>query len=110
MGHIPDGSVAAGCPAKVICSLEEYHNRRKEKCIEESLDYAKSIKERFGREPMPSDFWEEFPLFVSGKNIEKYEKEIPIRKQLGNAFDYWIVNHEPYFEDFEDFIKASYKK
>lgn len=28
MGKIPDDSVAAGCPAKVICSLDEYFAKR----------------------------------------------------------------------------------
>ena len=28
MGKIPDNSVAAGCPAKVICSLDEYFAKR----------------------------------------------------------------------------------
>lgn len=40
MGTIPADSVAAGCPAKVICSLENYFEKRKTKSVEEAFDYA----------------------------------------------------------------------
>lgn len=33
MGKIPDNSVAAGCPAKVICSLDEYFAKRVCVCV-----------------------------------------------------------------------------
>lgn len=29
--NIPDGVVAAGCPARVIYSIEEYYNKNKDK-------------------------------------------------------------------------------
>lgn len=29
---VPDNSVVAGCPAKVICTVEEYIERNKENC------------------------------------------------------------------------------
>lgn len=106
MGYIPDGSVAAGCPAKVICTIEEYYQKRQEKCIEEAFEYARSIKSAYGREPVPADFWEEFPLFMTGKDIGKYP-EIPVKKQLGEAYDIWVSNHKAPFKSFEEFIKAA---
>lgn len=106
MGTIPANSVAAGCPAKVICSLEDYFFKRKTKSVEEAFDYARSIMERFGRRPVPSDFWEEFPLFVSGNEVDKYP-EIPIRRQLGKAYVYWVENHKATFSSFDDFLRAA---
>lgn len=106
MGRIPDGSVAAGCPAKVICTTEEYYNNRKEKCVKEAFEYARSIQDVYGRKPVPADFWEEFPLFVSGNEIDKYP-EIPFKKQLGGAFDTWVKSHKARFNSFEDFLKAA---
>lgn len=106
MGAIPDNSVAAGCPAKVICSLDEYFQKRKLRCVEEAFEYARSIEERFGRYPILSDFWEEFPLFVSGEDIDKYP-EIPIRKQLGGECESWTKSHKAQFTSFEDFLKAA---
>lgn len=34
---IPANSIAGGVPAKVICTLDEYYNRRKEQALEEAL-------------------------------------------------------------------------
>ena len=44
MGKIPANSVAAGCPCKVICTLDEYFEKRKKCCVEEAFDYARSIQ------------------------------------------------------------------
>lgn len=46
---IPSNSVAVGAPAKVVSTLDVYYKKRKEKCVNEALDYAKSIQERFNR-------------------------------------------------------------
>ncbi len=46
--NIPANSVAAGCPCRVIMSLDEYYKKRLLLCEAEALDYAKSIVERFG--------------------------------------------------------------
>lgn len=106
MGKIPDNSVAVGCPAKVICSLEDYYKKRKIVCVEEAFEYARSIKERYNRMPIPSDFWEEFPLFVSGNEVDKYP-EIPIKRQLGKAYDNWSKEHKADFNSFDEFLKAA---
>jgi acetyltransferase-like isoleucine patch superfamily enzyme len=37
---IPDNVVVAGCPAKVICSIEEYHKKRKEQQKKEAVELA----------------------------------------------------------------------
>ena len=104
MGRIPDNTVAAGCPAKVVCSLDEYYEKRKKQCVEEAFAYARSLKKRFNRKPVPADFWEEFPLFVSGGEVEKYP-DLPIRKQLGDAFDSWSRNHKAPYSSFEEFLR-----
>lgn len=106
MGEIPEGSVAAGCPARVICTIDEYFERRKEKSLEESFAYARSIAERLGRRPKPNDFWEEFPLFVVGTEVEKYP-DIPIKRQLGTSFDEWIKTHKPIYHSFDEFLTAA---
>lgn len=59
--NIPSNSIAVGSPARVICTLEEYYQKRIKLCVDEALIYARSIKDRFDRNPTVSDFWEEFP-------------------------------------------------
>ena len=67
---------------------------------------VRSIKERYGREPVPEDFWEEFPLFVDKSNIADYPT-IPIRRQLGDAFDVWLEQHKAPFKNLEEFLAAA---
>lgn len=101
---IPANSVAIGAPAKVIATIDEYFDKRKIESIEEALNYAKSIQKRYNRRPKIEEFWEEFPLFLNGN--ENYP-ELPIKKQLGPAYDHYKMNNKPVFNGFDEFLKAA---
>lgn len=101
---IPSNSVAVGAPAKVVSTLNEYYKKRKEKCIEEALDYARSIKERFKRRPRIDEFWEEFPLFLNG---DEDCSQLPIKNQMGSAYNHYIRNNKAIFNGFDDFLKQA---
>lgn len=100
---IPANSIASGNPCRVVSQLEQFYKYRQEACKPEAYLYAQSIVERYGRKPHPSDFWEEFPLFVDGSNMTDYP-EIPFRKQLGNAYEHWKNTHKANFPSFEEFL------
>ena len=104
---IPANSLAVGNPARVVCSIDEYFERRLVKCEEEAFAYAKSIVERYGRRPKVSDFYEEFPLFVDSHNIDEYIDVLPIRRQLDVYYDRWIKNHKAKYDGFEEFLIAA---
>ncbi|MDO5760753.1 MAG: acyltransferase [Bacteroidota bacterium] len=72
--NIPSNSVVVGNPARVICYVEEYHKRRKSKQIQEALEYGRSIKNRFHREPQITDFTEEWVLFLSEEDYNNFPK------------------------------------
>jgi acetyltransferase-like isoleucine patch superfamily enzyme len=103
---IPANSIAVGSPARVIMTLDEYYQRRLAVREQEAFDYARSIVERFGRRPEPRDFREEFPLFVSGNQVDQYP-ELPIRFQLGPTYDRYVQSHKAPYPDFESFLKAA---
>lgn len=106
---IPDNSVVAGSPAKVICTLDKYYEKRKEKALEEAFTMAREIKNVYKREPVPADFREEFVYFVSGNEIDKYP-ELPIKFQLtymGNCYEKWTKEHNALYKNFEEFLKAA---
>lgn len=103
---IPANSIAVGVPCKVIMSLEEYYQKRLTIYEREAFDYVRSIQERFNRQPVAADFWEEFPLFVNGNEVEKYP-EIPIRRQLGPAYERYVKNHTAKYGSFEEFLKIA---
>lgn len=104
--NIPPNSVVVGVPGKVICTLEEYYHKRQVAQITEALLFAQSIQERFGRRPRPTDFREEFVLWVNGADAEKYP-ELPIKQQLKNAYPIWCEKHKAVFKDFEAFLEAA---
>lgn len=101
---IPANSVAIGRPAKVVCTLDDYYEKRKRLHVEEALEYARSIKERFGRRPVITDFWEEFPLFLKGTDEVP---ELPIKEQLREAYSNYRENNKPLYNGFDDFLKAA---
>ena len=101
---IPSNSVAVGSPAKVVGTIESYYEKRKNLQIEEALDYAKSIRERFNRKPRIEEVWEEFPLFINGGDDCP---GIQIKKQLGPAYENFIKNNKAVFDGFEDFLKQA---
>ncbi len=105
-GRIPNNSVAVGVPAKVICSIDEYYQKRKQKAIYEAVEYAQSIRTKLKREPNQYDFFEEFGLFV---NKDNYNEQLHpfVKKQMGIHFDNWIKSHSSQFPDFNAFLVES---
>lgn len=104
---IPDDTIVGGNPAKPIASIEEYFEKRKTQQLREAVEHYQSIVNRYNREPTPSDFYYEFPLFTDRTNASGYP-EIPIRKQLKEHYQNWLTSHESYFDSFDSF--AEYAK
>lgn len=102
---IPSNSVACGAPAKVLCSIEEYYEKRKKQCIYEAVEYAQSIKDRLGREPRITDFTEEWALFFREKDFEKYpEMHQVIDWRLKGSFKTFFQKQKPVFDGFHAFL------
>lgn len=101
---IPSNSIAVGIPCHVIMPLDDYYKKRKIKCVEEALEYARSIKERFGRRPEIEDFYEEFPLFLKGTDEVS---TLPIKEQLRDSYQYYREHNKPVFDGFEDFLNKA---
>ena len=101
---IPSNSIAAGVPCRVICSYEDYYQKRKDLYITESLEFAREII-KTGREPSVQDFYDNYPCFVDGSNYKNYN--YPYRNIFKSDEDFacWLKNHQKVFNDFEDFIK-----
>lgn len=102
----PPNSVIAGIPARVICTLDEYYKKRKEKQIGEALEYAISIQEK-GREPKIEDFYEEWCLFVTREEYDSnpvVKHNIDFRLKGYVDVDDYLKQDRP-FKGFGDFIK-----
>lgn len=103
---IPANSIAVGTPARVLCTIDEYYEKRKTEALEESFEFARGIVERYHRRPVPEDFTESFVWFVNGKDIDKYPN-IPIKHQLGTAYDNYKANHVAKYASFDEFLAAA---
>jgi len=101
---IPANSVAIGAPAKVVATIDEYFQKRQKESVSEALNYAQSIQVRFNRRPRIEEFWEEFPLFLNG---EELDNRLPVKRQLGPAYNHYKQNHKAIFNGFDDFLKAA---
>lgn len=105
---IPSNSIAVGAPCRVICNLESYYQKRSVQCVSEALEYARSIKERYLRMPILTDFREEFPLFIDGDKVNQYpELENIIKSQLGPSYGEYIKHHKAKYNGFADFLRAA---
>lgn len=103
---IPANSIAVGAPCRVVSSLEEFYQKRLAACEAEAMDYARSIVERFHREPVAADFREEFPFFVGGDEVDEYP-EIPIRFQCGPRYREYVTTHKAKYGSLDEFLKAA---
>lgn len=106
---IPDNSVAAGIPAKVICSYEEYQNKRSKLYVDEAVEYAREIISS-GREPKVKDFWDDYPCFVDGSNYQDYPYPYMRVFKKKDIFEKWKQNHKKVFNGFDEFINYAKSK
>lgn len=100
---IPANSVAAGLPARVICSYDDYYNKRKTQYVKEAIEYAKAIIES-GRDPKPEDFYDDYPCFVDGENYQDYNYPYMRVFKTKERFEQWKRLHKKQFNGFEDFM------
>lgn len=101
---IPSNSIAVGVPAKVVGSYTDYFEKRKSAYIKEVKDYAKAIIEA-GRKPIPEDFYDDYPVFVDGRNWKEYNypyKRIFTKEQ----FEIWKNQHCAPYDGFNDFMTS----
>lgn len=100
--NIPSNSIAVGSPAKVIGSYEDYKRKRSKQYVDEAVDFARAIIDS-GREPTINDFYDDYPVFVDGRNYQDYN--YPYSKIFSKEqFEIWKQEHRAIFNGFDDFI------
>jgi len=113
-GVVLADSVYAGNPAKRICSIEEYYNRRKSKQIEEAVNVYRNYVETYHIEPTKEVFHEYFYLFMGANTdinqIPKvFEKKFYDHGNYKESRDAFMRNKPP-FCSFDDFISFAKKQ
>ena len=102
---IPSDSVVAGIPARVICTLDEYYQKRKAKAVEEAKQYALNLYHYRGVRPTVEDFWEEFALFYQEEDCpEAFVQRIKNQQMPGELYEKFIKKNQPIYTSFEEFL------
>lgn len=107
-GNIPSNSVVAGNPARVICSLEEYYEKRKKLYIDEARECAISYKEKYGEYPSLKTMGAFFPIYLKRERflLKKYD----IFTRLSGDDEEEIIERwlqtEPIYNGYNDFLKT----
>ena len=112
-GNIPDNVVIAGCPARVIKTLDEHYQNRKERYIFEAIETYREFQIVYGRDPSIREMGSFWPLYLD-KNINSL-KSNNIQTNLSGdeeseIIDYWLKHGEKSFSSYEDFKKFANQK
>ena len=103
---VPSDSVVAGVPARVVCTLDEYYQKRKSLALAEAKQYARDLYQYRGVRPTVEDFWEEFALFYHEEENypETFVQRIKNVQLPGSLYDEFIKNNKPTYASFEEFL------
>jgi len=111
-GYVPSNTVWAGVPAKQICTLGQFVEKRKSKKIEEAIYRRNHIIKTYGRRPSIEEMgWFGF-LFLerSQENYDLYIKKLEYNGQTDcELIKELFFKSEPHFNSFEDFLSLDYK-
>jgi len=99
---IPPDSVAAGNPAKVICSIEDHHKRYVEREVSEARMLFENITKKYGRDPTWREMREFFFLFSPRDGSVKENSYY--RHQIGDHMEEFMRT-EPSFGSFDEMLE-----
>ena len=107
---IPDDCVAAGNPAKVIMTINQYAEKRKADQLKEGTELAISYKAKHGAWPEDGIMSEFFWLYTGGKALDYTSLHASYKEKMrlvGNEekSKSLLAEHTPMFKDYKDFIK-----
>lgn len=107
--NVPANSVVAGCPAKVICTLEEFYIKRTERQVRDAYRLANIIRKECNREPSVKEMGSFYPLFLERK--EDVLEENGVRTKISGDIESEVINTfyntKPIFSNFHDFLEKS---
>lgn len=108
-GDIPDNVVAAGSPAKVVCTLEEYWKKRKANYSEDARACARAYYKRYNRVPSIKEMNAFFPLYLE-RNIEILVKsgvKINLSGDVESEVIEEFMKSQPIYSSYEAFLSAA---
>lgn len=105
-GRCESDSVYAGVPARRICSLEEYREKRLDSQVTEAQEFVRRFRTRFNRNPEPCEMIEYFPVFSDWEHLEEVHLS---QLRLMGTFDQsveMIRLSKRAYDSFESFLES----
>ena len=104
-GYVKPNSVYAGNPARFLCTIEEYINKRKDNQLSEAVDIFVRYYDRYGRYPTEDLFHEYFYIFTSGEMLSTTFKKKMIENGNYNECLAFLRDNTPLFKNYEQFCE-----
>jgi len=106
----PSNGVYAGNPARLICTMDEFYQKRKAAQFSEAREIALEWKRRYSQEPPITVFCEYFMLFCDREAAEavpefRFQMDLMMNGEETRAY---MEQNKPMFACYEDFLKACY--
>lgn len=105
------GAIYAGNPARQICTLEEFYDRRQAKQLEEARTIARCYRTRHGVLPPVEIFTEYFMLFLTSAEasaIPEFKRQMMLMGNYDRTCAYMDA-HQPLFAGYEAFLAACFE-
>lgn len=109
-GNIPDNVVIAGNPARIIRTLDEHYNIRKNKYIDEAKLYARSFYAKYNRYPSIHEMGAFFPLYLKRdlNEVKKNSININLNGDSRDEILACFLNSVPKYDSFPDFLNDAF--
>ncbi|HHT7114380.1 TPA: acyltransferase [Bacillus cereus] len=106
-GTFPDDVIIAGNPARVICNLDEYYEKRKIKSIEEAKQFANGFYDLKNRYPTIEEMgnafsWQFLPRTT--ESLEKYSAFFNLKGDDHSDVVDCFMKSTPYYDSYNTFI------
>lgn len=106
-GIFPDNVVIAGNPARIICTIDEFYNRRKAIEIDAAKKYVQNWRVKYGSDPQVEDLDNSFAWLYLTHDEETYNKYRKMLKSSGVNMDIYkdiFLKNKPVYPSFNDFL------
>lgn len=107
-GNVPDNVVVAGNPAKIICTLDEYYEKRKKQSIKAAKIYVNKFYTKYKRDPSVNEMGPFVVLFLERRKDAIVNHNISFKYSGDNETEVLnsFLSSKPFFEGgFNEFLK-----
>lgn len=111
-GIYPPNCVIAGNPAKVICTLDDYYRKRKEKYVDEAIETACLYYRKYNRWPDIYMMGEFFPLYLdrTTEAIVSNRINTSLCGDNKDEIEEFFFASTKIFQNYEEFLKLCEKR